>query len=154
MLMLLRRKPPHAGQWNGVGGKIEDGETPRACVVREVREETTIDLRRADELRFSGIVTWPPDDGVNGQGAGMYVYVAEFSDSSVTWPGDRSTTDGALRWQHQSWVCDPTNPQVVENIPAFLPAMLRGEPPLEYFCDFQGDLLVGVQSRPLCRCRG
>jgi len=37
----------------------------------------------------------------------------------------------------------------VENIPAFLPAMLRGEPPLEYFCDFQGDLLVGVQSRPL-----
>ncbi|HEY8741562.1 MAG TPA: NUDIX domain-containing protein [Chloroflexota bacterium] len=147
--MLLRRKPPHAGQWNGVGGKIETGETPRACILREVQEETAIDLRKADELRFGGIVTWPADDSVNGQGSGMYVYVAEFSDSSITWSGDRSVADGTLRWQHQNWVCDVANREVVANIRTFLPPMLRGEAPLEYFCAFQGDVLVGVQPRPL-----
>jgi 8-oxo-dGTP diphosphatase len=147
--MLLRRKPPHAGQWNGVGGKIEPGESPRTCAIREVCEETGIDLACADELRFGGIVTWPPDETVNGQGSGMYVYIAEFSDPTMLWPGDRLVVDGTLRWQRQEWVCARTNDQVVENIPAFLPAMLRGESPQEHYCDFQGDQLLSVQARRL-----
>jgi 8-oxo-dGTP diphosphatase len=147
--MLLRRKPPHAGQWNGVGGKIEPGESPRACVAREVREETGIDLADAAGLRFGGIVTWPPDEAVNGQGSGMYVYVAEFRDPTMVWPGDRLVPDGALRWQEQAWVCDGANRLVVENIPAFLEPMLLGEPPREYYCDFQGELLLSVQARRL-----
>jgi 8-oxo-dGTP diphosphatase len=149
LLMLLRRKPPHAGQWNGVGGKIEPGESPLACVWREVREETTIDLARAREVRFGGIVTWPPDEAVNGQGAGMHVYLAEFDDAAVTWSGDRLVVDGTLHWHPQEWACDRTNPQVVENIPAFLQPMLRGEPPREYYCDYQGDRLLSVTTRPL-----
>jgi 8-oxo-dGTP diphosphatase len=147
--MLLRRKPPHAGQWNGVGGKIEPGESPRTCVIREVREETGIDLTDGGDLRFGGIVTWPPDEAVNGQGSGMLVYVAEFRDPSMIWPGDRLVPDGALSWRPQAWVCDRTNRLVVENIPAFLQPMLRGEPPREYYCDFQGERLLGVQTRRL-----
>jgi 8-oxo-dGTP diphosphatase len=146
LLMLLRRKQPHAGEWNGVGGKIEPFESPRACIVREVREETALDLATAAELRFGGIVTWPPDEAVNGQGAGMYVYVAEFRDPAVTWSGDRLVVDGMLRWQRQEWVCDGTNRQVVANIPAFLRPMLRGEPPREYYCDFQGETLLSVRA--------
>jgi 8-oxo-dGTP diphosphatase len=149
LLVLLRRKPPHAGQWNGVGGKIEPCETPRACVVREVREETGIDLTDATDLRFGGIVTWPPDEAVNGQGSGMYVYIAEICDPTMMWPGDQLVPDGTLRWQQQAWVCDRTNRLVVENIPAFLEPMLRGEPPREYYCDFQGERLLSVQARRL-----
>lgn len=149
LLLLLRRKPPHAGQWNGVGGKIEAGETPRAGVTREVMEESGLDLTRAATVRFGGIVTWPPDDAVNGQGSGMYVYVAEFADRAVTWSGERAMADGLLCWQPIAWVCDDANLQVVENIPIFLPPMLRGSPPVEHYCSYQGDQLVDVQVRPL-----
>jgi 8-oxo-dGTP diphosphatase len=43
-VLLIRKNRPEwqAGKLNGVGGKIEDGETPRAAMVREFREETGI----------------------------------------------------------------------------------------------------------------
>lgn len=147
LLMLLRRKPPHAGQWNGVGGKIEPGESPRDCARRETLEETGIDLALANSVRFVGIVTWPPDDAVNGQGSGMYVFIADFSDPTVCWSEDRPVPDGTLSWRLITWVCDPANPLVVENISHFLPPMLRGDSPREFYCDFQDDVLLSVEPR-------
>jgi 8-oxo-dGTP diphosphatase len=47
-LMVLRNKKPndiHAGKWNGLGGKIEPGESPEVCVRREVLEETGLTIR-------------------------------------------------------------------------------------------------------------
>jgi 8-oxo-dGTP diphosphatase len=46
--MVLRNKKPHdihAGKWNGLGGKLEPGETPEACVAREVLEEAGLVIR-------------------------------------------------------------------------------------------------------------
>ena len=42
-LMLHRNKKDgdvHRGKWNGLGGKLDAGESPDECVVREVREES------------------------------------------------------------------------------------------------------------------
>ncbi len=36
VLMLYRSKPPNAQRWNGLGGRIEEGETPLVCVQREI----------------------------------------------------------------------------------------------------------------------
>jgi 8-oxo-dGTP diphosphatase len=36
----------HQGKWNGLGGKLEPGESPEACVIREVREESGLEIRR------------------------------------------------------------------------------------------------------------
>lgn len=46
-LMLHRNKKKNdlnEGKWLGVGGKIEPGETPRDCVIREAFEETGLTL--------------------------------------------------------------------------------------------------------------
>ncbi len=45
VLLLQRQKPPFAGQWTAPGGKIEPGEDPAAAVVREIWEETGLQLQ-------------------------------------------------------------------------------------------------------------
>lgn len=58
-LMLHRIKKAndmHAGKWNGLGGKLLPGETPEACAIREVYEESGLTLINP-VLR--GIITFP-----------------------------------------------------------------------------------------------
>ena len=45
-------------KWIGVGGKLEEGESPNECARREVREETGLCL---DSLSYRGIVTFVSD---------------------------------------------------------------------------------------------
>ncbi len=45
VLLVLRRRPPAQGEWSLPGGHVEPGESPEEAVVREVREETALDVR-------------------------------------------------------------------------------------------------------------
>lgn len=58
VLLLQRRRAPNAGMYSPVGGKLDiaSGEGPHACALREVREETGLDLGPRD-LRLTGIVS-------------------------------------------------------------------------------------------------
>ncbi|HRI48088.1 MAG TPA: NUDIX domain-containing protein, partial [Ignavibacteriaceae bacterium] len=58
-LMLHRIKKEndmHEGKWNGLGGKFELGETPEECVIREVREESGLEIV---EPKLHGFITFP-----------------------------------------------------------------------------------------------
>ncbi len=46
----------HQGKWNGLGGKLEPGETPEECVIREVREESGLTIYNPI---LKGILTFP-----------------------------------------------------------------------------------------------
>jgi len=55
VLMIRKKRGLGAGKINGVGGRLEKGETPEAGVVREAQEElgiTPLDCRRRGELHF------------------------------------------------------------------------------------------------------
>ena len=48
-LMLHRNKEEHdinEGKWLGVGGHLEEGETPAQCLKREVKEETGLEVKK------------------------------------------------------------------------------------------------------------
>lgn len=45
-------------KWIGVGGKFEDGESPEDCLLREVKEETGLTLKK---FFYRGIVTFVSD---------------------------------------------------------------------------------------------
>ncbi|UOQ95280.1 NUDIX domain-containing protein [Halobacillus shinanisalinarum] len=49
LLMLNRNKASNQGLWNGVGGKMEAGESPNECIVREVKEEAGLPV---DQMHF------------------------------------------------------------------------------------------------------
>jgi 8-oxo-dGTP diphosphatase len=149
VLMLYRYRPPNQFQWNGLGGKLQEDETPQACVQREVLEEADIDLQMAHRLRFAGIVTWDLEAGSTSPSSGMYAFIADFQQASVTWEGDRVMPEGLLCWKPLQWVCDPGNTAVVSNIPHFLPCMLSQDIPFEYYCDYPNGLLPELVVRPL-----
>ena len=46
-------------KWIGVGGKFEDGESPEDCLLREVKEETGLTLKK---FSYRGIVTFVSDE--------------------------------------------------------------------------------------------
>lgn len=65
-LMLHRTKKEHdynKDKWIGIGGKFENGESPEDCAVREVKEETGLEIAPED-LEYCGIVTFVDMTGV------------------------------------------------------------------------------------------
>ena len=45
VLLVKRKYEPLAGQWSLPGGAVEVGETLEACLIREMREETGLEVR-------------------------------------------------------------------------------------------------------------
>jgi 8-oxo-dGTP diphosphatase len=147
ILMLYRTFPPHAQLWNGLGGKIEAGETPLASVQREMREEAAIDLAKVPSLFFAGITSW----GLVGQDPvkGMYVFIAHLSPQQAEQVQTLNTPEGLIAWKPLAWVCDPGNQAVVNNIPRFLPPMLAAQIPYEYFDTYESEDVSAEASRQL-----
>ena len=90
-LMLHRIKKEddiHEGKWNGLGGKLIDGESPEECVIREVKEESGLYITNPI---LKGILTFPKFDEVDDWM--VFVFVSnEFS-------GELSECDeGVLEW--------------------------------------------------------
>ncbi len=64
-LMLHRIKKEndmHKGKWNGLGGKLKNGESPEECVIREVKEESGLTIIKPS---IKGIITFPAFDEID-----------------------------------------------------------------------------------------
>jgi len=58
-VLLIKKKKPvyHAGMLNGLGGKLEPGETHLECVIREIEEEAGFITQKKDWIKV-GFLTW------------------------------------------------------------------------------------------------
>ncbi|MAX12441.1 MAG: DNA mismatch repair protein MutT [Candidatus Marinimicrobia bacterium] len=63
MLHRIKKKNDiHKNKWNGLGGKLERGESPEECVKREVFEESGLII---ESPNLHGVITFPKFDGID-----------------------------------------------------------------------------------------
>lgn len=109
ILMLNREKSPIMGVWNGVGGKIEKGETPDEGALREVFEETGI---RVERYFSKGTVSWETS---TGELDGIYVYLYEVT-NHLKLETPNKTREGILDWKSIDWILNPNNLGIAEKV--------------------------------------
>ncbi len=88
VLMIKRRKYPYQGYWAALGGKIEAGESPCECAIREVREESGLIIERPD-LRGAVSV----QDKATSHHWMLFVYMANNPQGTL-----EKTTEGDVAW--------------------------------------------------------
>ena len=89
-LMLHRvkkEKDINKDKWIGVGGHFEEGESPEECLLREVKEETGLELT---SFRLRGIVTFTTDMYPTEY---MFLYTADVYEGEIT-----ECSEGNLEW--------------------------------------------------------
>ena len=125
----------NAGKWIGLGGHLQENESPEECIRREVREEAGLELRN---LRLRGILTFILPDWGNEL---TFLYTAkaediplpECSEGVLQWiPQDQALnlplpdcSEGVLRWVPREQVMDLP---LWEGDRAFLPLLQAGHP--------------------------
>ena len=78
----------HEGKWNGLGGKLELGESPEDCIIREIKEEAGLTIKKP---KMHGFITFPNFDEVDD----WYVFIFtsnEFEGKLIDSP------EGNLKW--------------------------------------------------------
>ncbi|MCP4632174.1 MAG: 8-oxo-dGTP diphosphatase [candidate division Zixibacteria bacterium] len=78
----------HEGKWNGLGGKIIPGETPEECVIREIKEESGLDIV---DPELKGVITFPKFDDIDDWMVFIFV-VNRFSGELI------DSEEGNLKW--------------------------------------------------------
>ena len=89
-LMLHRvkkKQDENAGKWIGIGGKLEENESPEECCCREFLEETGLTLT---DYRYRGIITV-----VSDQWEGEYMHLFSATAAAGTL---RDCPEGDLAW--------------------------------------------------------
>ena len=131
-LMLHRVKKENdenRDKWSGIGGKVEEGESPEDCLLREVREETGLHLR---SWRFPGIVSFVSDEWGT-----EYMHLFTSEDYSGTLRSD--CEEGELAWIDRGALLE-TN--IWEGDKIFLRLLDTDQPFFSLKLRYRGDALV------------
>ena len=78
----------HEGKWNGLGGKLELGESPEDCVIREIKEESGLSIIAP---KMKGFITFPMFDGKDDWH--VFIFTAENYEGELI-----ESREGNLAW--------------------------------------------------------
>lgn len=141
ILMLNRNKSPWMGSWNGVGGKVNENETAINCIIREVYEETGINVNKEDVID-KGYVTWNSNEEYNN---GLHVYLINLDDNFI-YVTPRKVLEGILDWKKIDWISDFENYGVCDNIPYFINDVIFNKNRYNHKCIFDDKILIEVKK--------
>ena len=116
-------------KWVGVGGKLEEGESPFDCVRREVYEETGVIIK---EPRYRGIITFVSDKWGTEY---LHLFTATDYDGEIDYDCD----EGKLEWVKKELV--PSLP-IWEGDKIFFDLMEKEERFFSLKLCYEGDTLV------------
>lgn len=136
-LMLLRDKKENdlnAMKWIGVGGHVEIGETADECFVREVLEETGIELSLGQFDRV-GTVDFISDIYENER---MYLYVGY-----VKSPEFKECDEGTLEWIPEDEIMGLN---LWEGDKLFLKPLIEGKKDINLTLSYEGDKLISCKE--------
>ena len=132
-LLLYRNKKKNdfnKGKYIGVGGHIEEGETPSEAINREVKEETNFDII-SKELR--AVIIFYCDEFEEH----MYLYTSrEFKGEMI------ECNEGTLKWVNYH---DFKNITMWEGDKYFIEPLLNNEPYFEMSFLYKKDKLIEVK---------
>ena len=86
----------HQGKWNGLGGKLDPGETPEECAIREVREESGLIIA---DPQLKGVLTFPKF--ANNEDWYAFVFVARKFQGHLI-----DSNEGVLEWIEDGQLLD------------------------------------------------
>lgn len=92
-----KKNDVHQNKWNGLGGKLAEGETPEECAVREIREECGL---QATRLELKGILTFP--NFANNEDWYVFVFVVKEFQGELHDPQQ----EGVLQWIADAQILD------------------------------------------------
>ena len=130
VLMLHRVKKKNDmnhDKWIGIGGKFEENEAPDECLLREVREETGLQLT---SWRCRGIVTFLSEN----DGEYMYLFTADGFTGQL-----KECDEGDLQWISRKFLDDLPK---WEGDQIFLDLLWQDAPFFLLTLRYEGDKLV------------
>lgn len=125
VLMLYRTNPQnkediHEGKWNGLGGKLERGESPLEACVREFEEEAGMSVD-ASKFRALGTLLFPQFKAHKNEDWWVSVFDVDLGDLVPL----KSCPEGRLEWVLEEKVLGLT---LWPGDALFLPYVLKGRP--------------------------
>ena len=132
MLRNKKEKDPNGGKYIGVGGKLEKGETPLQCVIREIEEETGL---KATSPTLRGEIYFYSDIYDDEK---MYLYTLDKYDGNV----DYNCNEGELLWISKEKIMDLN---LWEGDRIFLKELIESDDYIYLSLHYEGDKLVEVK---------